>query len=199
MHLLLALAASLSFQSPPALTTPTAERPNIVFIYMDDHAGRAVGACGSPLTKTPLITRDPRTDQAGTIVDHLVQNIDMAPSILDLAGVEAPTAIHGTSLAPFLTSHHPADWRTSIYYHYQQRDSGRVSHTVAPHYGIRTATHKLIHIYPETAFELYDLRVDPEELHNLYGEPGSKALAETLKSQLSDLRDHFADSTGEPI
>ena len=58
----------------------------------------------------------------------------------------------------------PADWRTSWYYRYYH-DPGH--HNTAAHYGVRTATHKLIYYWKKDAYELFDLTKDPTEQHNL--------------------------------
>ena len=66
-----------------------------------------------------------------------------------------------------------ADWRTSMYYRYYH-DPG--DHDTRQHYGVRTATHKLIYFWTKDQWELFDLVNDPQELHNLYGQPGQEAL-----------------------
>ena len=57
-------------------------------------------------------------------------------------------------------------------------------HNVARHDGVRTKTHKLIHFYRTDEWELYDLVNDPQEMENLYGQPGAEALTAELKAEL---------------
>jgi len=91
----------------------------------------------------------------------------------------------------------PDGWRDAIYYHYHQQDSGRTAHTVARHYGIRTERYKLIHVYDHDAWELYDLEIDPEEMHNLAGDPAHAELVAELRERLAGLRAQYGDDTGK--
>ena len=60
-----------------------------------------------------------------------------------------------------------------MYYRYYH-DPG--DHNTRAHYGVRTATHKLIYFWKKDQWELFDLVSDPHELHNLYGQPGHDEL-----------------------
>ncbi len=68
------------------------------------------------------------------------------------------------SIAPLLRGESPSDWRTSVYYRYYH-DPG--DHNTAAHFGVRTATHKLIYFWGKNAYEMFDLSADPTEQHNL--------------------------------
>jgi len=149
-----------------------------------------------PALRTPLMLRWPGMDAPGSVRTELVQNIDIAPTLCELGGVAPLPGIHGRSLLPLLGAGADPDWRDAIYYHYQQRDSGRTSHTVAPHYGVRTARHKLIYLYDTREWELFDLVDDPEELVNLAGEAAHVALFDDLKRRLAELRLEFGDRSG---
>ncbi len=146
--------------------------------------------------RTPLIVRWPGVTAPGSTCASLVQNLDMAPTFLQLAGLEIPASMQGLSLEPLLRGEQPPEWRDSIYYHYHQQDSGRTAHTVARHYGIRTARHKLIHVYDHEAWELYDLERDPFEIENRYGDPAYAEVVGELKRELKGLRASFGDDTG---
>ena len=115
---------------------------------------------------TPLIMRLPKGfDRKGDITE-MVQNIDYAPTFLELAGATVPEDIQGVSLLPLLKGEHPADWRKSLYYHFYEYPA---EHMVKRHYGVRTDRYKLIHFYNDIdEWELYDLQADPTEMHNLY-------------------------------
>jgi arylsulfatase A-like enzyme len=143
--------------------------------------------------RTPLIVRWPGVTIPGSRCEQLVQNLDMAPTFLQVAGLPVPGSVQGANLVPLLRGETPDDWRDSIYYHYHQQDSGRTSHMVARHYGIRTQRHKLIHIYDHDAWELYDLEVDPFEIRNVYGEPGYAETVGELKGALGVLRVRYGD------
>jgi arylsulfatase A-like enzyme len=97
--------------------------------------------------------------------------------------------MQGRSLLPVLRGRTPPDWRTAMYYRYYH-DPG--DHNTRAHYGIRTKTHKLIYFWKKDQWELFDLVNDPNELHNLYGEPGLADLTSRLNALTTlkrDLRD----------
>ena len=135
--------------------------------------------------RTPLLTRLPGGVKGD--VTQLVQNIDYAPTILDLAGVEIPEDIHGESLLPLLKGEAWNPERKALYYHYYEFPD---EHAVRPHYGIRTEQYKLIHFYGEdySEWELFDLATDKNELNNIYGAPGTEQLVDSLKGTLRELQ-----------
>ena len=94
--------------------------------------------------RTPLLIRYPKKIAAGSKCKALVQNIDFAPTLLDVAGVKVPETMEGHSLQPLFRGEKPADWRKSIYYHYYDYPT---FHLVRRHDGIRTDRYKLIHFY----------------------------------------------------
>jgi arylsulfatase A-like enzyme len=189
---------------------------NTVVIYTSDN-GFFVGDHGwydkrymyEPSLRVPLIIRAPGGARGQT--DALTVNIDVAPTLLDYAGVSAPRVMQGRSLRALVEGRKPADWRSSIYYAYYENSwallvgRGRevltdpsfqylTPHRVGPHRGVRTATHKLIEYYSDPIYwELFDLTRDPQELRNLYGTPGTERLTAELKAELSRLRKEFRD------
>ena len=128
-------------------------------------------------------------------ITEMVQNIDYAPTFLDLAGAPIPEDIQGVSLLPLLEGQHPKNWRQSLYYHYYEYPA---EHSVRRHYGIRTADgYKLIHFYPCAEedpsdvidqWEMYDLNTDPYEMHNIYGKPSKEKLQKRLHKELLKLQ-----------
>jgi arylsulfatase A-like enzyme len=148
-----------------------------------------------PGLRVPLLARGPGI-KPGSTPDAFVANIDLAPTFLDLAGLEIPSSMQGRSLAPLLRGETPQDWRKTIYYRYYH-DPGH--HNTAAHYGVRTATHKLIYYWKKDAYELFDLAADPSEQNNLLYTDGqplsgevSKLFAE-LKVELARLQREFKD------
>lgn len=143
--------------------------------------------------RVPLVMRYPRRIEPGTEIDGFALNVDYAPTILDLAGVEAPTEMQGASLRRLFGGVTPADWRTSMYYHYWEYPS---SHAVVPHYGVRTERYKLIHHYdtryggPES-WELIDLEKDPEERRNLFDDSEYAEVIPALRKELERLREEL--------
>ncbi len=140
---------------------------------------------------TPLVMRLPKDFERQGEIHEMVQNIDYAPTFLELAGVKVPEDIQGVSLLPLLKGEHPADWRKSLYYHFYEYPA---EHKVKRHYGIRTERYKLIHFYNDIdVYELYDLLNDSSEMHNLYGQPGTEDITKELKIQLSALQEQYND------
>lgn len=147
--------------------------------------------------RTPLLMRLPGGMKGD--INELVQNIDYAPTFLELAGVPVPDDIQGESLLPLLKGKHPARWRKALYYHYYEYPA---EHAVRRHYGIRDKRYKLIHFYPSSldgvadnngtdnidCWELYDLKNDPSELHNIYGKKGTEGITRRLLKALHKLQ-----------
>ncbi|GJM33880.1 MAG: sulfatase [Saprospiraceae bacterium] len=135
--------------------------------------------------RTPLAMRFPKGIKIKGSVNQMVQNIDYAPTLLDFAGLDIPEDMQGLSFKKILTGEDQA-WRESIYYHYYEFPN---EHGVKKHYGIRTDRYKLIHFYEDIdEWELFDLKTDPEEMFNLYGQKAYDTLTTDLKQQLTKLQ-----------
>jgi arylsulfatase A-like enzyme len=141
--------------------------------------------------RMPYLVRWPAGIKRGTKSRAIALNVDFAPTFLDAAGIPVPADMQGRSLLPILRGRPPADWRTSMYYRYYH-DPG--DHDTRTHYGVRTTTHKLIYFWKKDQWELFDLVNDPDELHNLYGEPGQEQLTATLKTELYRLKKGLGDT-----
>lgn len=141
---------------------------------------------------------------AGKVSNELFLNIDIAPTLLDLAGVKKPQAMQGQSFKAALAQPEITNGRDAIYYRYWLH---MAHHTIPAHYGIRTKTHKLAFFYglPLDAngampaatppyWELYDLANDPKEMNNLYPSEKSASVKEKLKAQLSQLKIDIGDT-----
>lgn len=152
---------------------------------------------------TPLVMRMPtkyNKPVAHGDITEMVQNIDYAPTFLELAGAPIPADIQGVSLLPLLEGQHPKQWRQSLYYHYYEYPA---EHKVRRHYGVRTADGwKLVHFYPAPgeqadtaidAWELYDLNTDPTEMHNIYGQKGTEKQLKRLRKELQRLQKQYDD------
>ena len=139
--------------------------------------------------RTPLLVHYPGGKHG--VVKEMVQNIDYAPTFLDVAGAKVPSDIQGQSFLPLLEGKKPANWRQSLYYHYYEYPA---EHSVCRHYGIRTKRYSLMHFYNDiNAWELYDLKKDPDQMHNIYGKPGTEKLTKNLKKQLLQLQVQYDD------
>ena len=141
--------------------------------------------------RTPLVMTLPEGfDRKGDIVE-MVQNIDYAPTFLELAGVPVPEDMHGESLVPLLKGESPRDWRKSLYYHYYEYPA---THMVKKHYGVRTDRYKLIHFYDDIdSWELFDLEKDPHELDNVYGKPGYEKVTADMMKEMNMLQKKYND------
>lgn len=124
----------------------------------------------------------------------LVQNIDLAPTILDLLKIKGAEGMHGRSLLPLLehNSSTPDPWRKALYFHYHAFPEEQM---VPKHYGIRTSSHKLIHYYQFNEWELFDLDKDPHENINLHENEGYQKRVTELNSELNELRIHYQDKS----
>ena len=140
---------------------------------------------------TPLIMMLPKgMDRRGDITE-MVQNIDYAPTFLEIAGVEKPADMQGESLLPLLKGEHPQDWRDALYYHFYEYPA---EHSVKRHYGVRDGRYKLIHFYNDIDhWELYDLQRDPTEMHNIYGAKGTDSIAAGMRGKLKALQEQYDD------
>ena len=172
-------------------------RDNTVVIYTSDQ-GFFLGDHGlydkrfmyEESIRMPFLVRWPGMIKARSVNKDLAINADFAPTFMEIAGLAVPADIQGHSLVPLLEGRRPSQWRTGFYYRYYH-DPG--DHNTRAHYGLRTDTHKLIHFWKQDQWELYDLRRDPRELRNLYGDPGQKKLVARLKAELYRLKQELKD------
>jgi arylsulfatase A-like enzyme len=143
-----------------------------------------------PSIRVPMLLRYPGAIKAGSTSDRMVLNVDIAPTVLDLAGLQPPGWMHGRSMKPLLRG--KADgWRKDWLYEYFEYPG---AHSVRKHRGVRTERYKLIHYYEEPQeYELYDLEKDPGERENLYGRAGQEARTQRLLRRIQDLRGETGD------
>ncbi len=137
--------------------------------------------------RIPLLVRYPPLVKPGTTIDQFALSIDLAPTLLELAGAEAEPRMDGRSLVPLLAGKRPSDWRESFLIEYY-------SDTVFPrirnmgYKAVRTPRYKYIHYVDLRGMdELYDLRSDPYEMKNLINDPGFQATLEELKTEMARL------------
>ncbi len=173
-------------------------RENTLVLYTSDQ-GFFLGDHGmydkrfmyEPSLRMPFLARWPAGIRAGTVGSGLAINPDFAPTFLELAGAPVPAEMQGRSLVHLFSGGAPADWRKEIYYRYFH-DPGH--HNTRAHYGIRTDTHKLIHFWKSGQWELYDLVNDPDEMKNLYSDPGSQVIVADLKARMARLKKELGDT-----
>jgi sialate O-acetylesterase len=143
--------------------------------------------------KFPLLIRWPGKIEPGTRIDALVQNIDLAPTLLTAAGVPVPKEVHGLPLQPVLGGKTPADWRKDVLYTYYDGGTpvARGEYNMPRHMGVRDDRYKLISFYDYNAWELYDLKTDPQELDNVYEKPEYAKEVARLKERLAELKKQY--------
>ncbi|MGA9659022.1 MAG: sulfatase [Asticcacaulis sp.] len=144
-----------------------------------------------PSIRIPMMVSYPKGIKAGTIRNEMVLNIDVAQTLLEFAGITAPSTMQGASFKPLCENKTVANWRKDWLYEYFEYPGYE---NVRPARGVRTERWKYINYFlaPEE-FELYDLQNDPTEAHNLYGMPGFEQITETLRNRLEELRRETGD------
>ncbi len=155
--------------------------------------------------RMPWIIRYPKRFPAGTVNDDIVNNVDFAPTLLELAGGDPNVqSWQGRSFVVNMEGRTPADWPTSTYYRYWMH---MAHHQNPAHYGIRTKDFKLIFFYglpldavgaqptpTEPHWELYDLNKDPHEMNNVYADPSYADVVTRLKGELKQLKERVGDT-----
>lgn len=200
----LATAASLDRNIGRALDYLDAHHlsSNTIVVYLSDQ-GFFMGEHGwfdkrwmyEESFRTPMVMRYPGVITPNTVVKDFVMNVDLAPTMLDAAGVAIPPDMQGASFLPLLKNKN-VKGRKAMYYHYYENGE----HKVSPHFGIKTKQYKLIRFYKRVNdWELYDLQSDRYEMHNLYGKKGYEKITARLKNQLLDLIDKYEDEDAREI
>lgn len=139
--------------------------------------------------RTPLIVKWPGVTNKKQSTNMMVQNIDYAETILDMAGLPIPADMQGQSFAPLLKGQQKKPLHDALYYHFYENKE----HKVAKHVGVRTDRYKLIYFYENKEWEMYDLKNDISEMHNLYGIPSYAKEQAKLKEKLKELMNRYKD------
>ena len=136
--------------------------------------------------RVPLIVLDPRSEQhlRGTMPTKPVLNIDIAPTLLDLAGIAVPSEMQGESLVPLIQGESPPGWRTDFFVELL------FNHPEIPkHEGVRGERFKYARYFEQIPVyeELYDLLEDPVETKNLAGDSSHSAILSRLRNRTDEL------------
>lgn len=167
---------------------------NTVLIFMSDNGmlfgERGLSDCWllyDDCLRVPMVICDPRrpNKHRGLTAEQIVLNIDVSPTILDLAGVEMPSKIQGRSLSPLLSGKAPA-WRTEFFCEHL------FSHTqlsIPKSDGIRTTRWKYIRYFEHQPVyeQLFDLASDPQETRNLARDPQHAHQLQQLRRRRDEL------------
>ena len=163
----------------------TGQAENTIVIYSSDH-GEMLGDHGifekgpyfyEGLIRVPLIIRWPGKYKAGLRSDALVELVDLAPTLLEAAGVVVPERMQGKSLTPLLTGQTTAH-RDSIFCEFF--DSLAIYDPPPMAVCVRTERYKIVHYQKLNTGELYDLHKDPEESYNLWDDSSARPVREQL-------------------
>jgi hypothetical protein len=150
--------------------------------------------------RIPLMIRYPKLGLRAKTMDQIALNLDLAPTLLDFAGVPIPAQMQGRSWRPLLEGK-PVEWRKSFFYEYFF-ERGYTTPTVL---ALRTDTAKLIQ-YPghEEWQELFDVQSDPHEMNNLARDPAQKPFLDQMIKKFDEASANvgfvipdFADKPGE--
>lgn len=161
-----------------------AENTVIVFagdngFYLGEHGLAGKWLMHEESIRVPLIVHDPRrpASERGRRAGEMALNIDLAPTILDLAGLPVPVAMQGRSLVPLLGGA-AAGWRREWFYEHTM-----LADIIPPSEGVRTERFKYIrYLAGEPPFEeLYDLATDPRETTNLAADPNHRDRLDAMR------------------
>ncbi len=159
-------------------------------IYMGDN-GFAWGEHGlidkrqfyEESVRVPMLVLCPEICKGGQVIENMIQNIDIAPTVLDMAGLEKPEYMRGSSFAPLLEQKQVA-WRDRIFYEYYWEYEYPQTPTM---HGVRTDRYKLIRYHGIwDTNEFYDLKNDPYETKNLIADPQYQDIIKELTTEIYD-------------
>lgn len=130
--------------------------------------------------RIPWVMRLPQRIPPGSKVDEMILNVDLAPTLLDLAGVDPPAIMQGRSVLPLFRANKP-EWRDSFLFTYWPDLMPNLPRMLS----VRTERY-VYSTYPDLddIDELYDLERDPYEMRNLVELPEYAGLLETMQSKL---------------
>ena len=163
---------------------------NAIVVFMSDH-GDCTGDHGhiqkwtmyDCITRMPAIVHAPGRLDAGVRVDALVQQMDLAPMLFELAGVECPDTGSARSALPVARGESAG--RDVVF---AEHTADNILKGVELVTMVRTREWKLVHYLGQDWGELYDLTRDPGETRNLWADPASGETRQALLQRLSDWR-----------
>jgi N-acetylglucosamine-6-sulfatase len=167
------------------------ELDSTLILYMGDN-GFAFGEHGlidkrtayEESIRVPMLARCPELFRGGTVVEQMVANLDIMPTVLDAAGVTPPPGLDGASFLPLLQGHH-TPWRKELLYEYYWERNFPQTPTV---HALRTDQYKYMHFHGIWDIdEFYDLKADPLESNNLIFSPQHASLIKEMNRRLFTL------------
>jgi arylsulfatase len=161
----------------------TGQLDNTIIVYMSDH-GELLGDHGlilkgcrffEGLVRVPLIFSWPEGFERGLASNALVETIDVAPTLLDAAGLPIPESMQGRSLVPLLNGQRDLHThRPHVISEYFDAMGGHPDHTHGSM--VCDGRYNSVVYHGHAIGELYDLERDPGEFDNLWGDPAHREL-----------------------
>ena len=137
--------------------------------------------------RVPFIVRWPDgIASPGSVMDEPVLNADVAPTLLDIAGVPIPATMQGRSIAPLLRGD-AVEWRDEVFYEY----FADFPYQVPPSQAVRTDRWLYVEYDRGLAPELYDTVADPDQQANLAEDPAYSVTRQELSQRLAELRREY--------
>ena len=131
--------------------------------------------------RVPLLVWCPDMINPGTKIQNMIQNIDIGPTILELAGIKKPDQMQGESFVPLLEGKEIA-WRDKVFYEYYWEDAFPQTPSI---FGVRTDRYKYIFNHGVWGInEFYDLQSDPHEVYNGIRDPQYRELSKQLRDEM---------------
>ena len=174
---------------------------NTIIVFTSDNgfylgeygfAGKWYGS--DPSIRVPMIIVDPRPGAPkGKVIENMALNIDLAPTMLSLAGVLPPASMQGEDLTPLMTGNAPG-WRTEFLYEHLWPSSD--AYYIPSSEGVVTEKHKYMKYFLNRDFdnamfeELYDRSFDEHEIFNKIEDANYAETLKTLKQKLAAMREN---------
>ena len=173
------------------------ELENTVIIYssdngyfMGEHTFKDKRLAYENSIRVPMIIRFPRLIKESTEIDEQCLNIDLAPTILDLAGIDKPNYMQGESMLDIITGKKNSKWRKSILFEYYVDDAW--PYAGPDQLAVRTNQFKLVDNFLENDIdELYDLINDPGEMNNLINDEEYETIELELRNESKRLQKKY--------
>ena len=140
--------------------------------------------------RVPMIIRYPKLIAKNSIVKEQCLNIDIAPTILDLAGVKKPSYMQGESMVKLISGKKDKSWRKSMLFEYYVDDAW--PYAGPNQVAVRTNKYKLIdNFLDDDIDELYDLVNDPGEMKNLINDDNYNNVEKELREESIKLQKKY--------
>jgi arylsulfatase A-like enzyme len=147
--------------------------------YLGEHGLGDKRSAYEESLRIPMLVRYPPLGNPGRTIDSMVLNVDLAPTLLDFAGVKVPAEMQGRSWKPLLEGKE-TPWRHAFFYCYFFEKGYTTPTTTA----VRTDDAVLIKYSGHDNWtEMFDIKKDPYQLKNLYSDPAHAELRRSLEAQ----------------